>query len=1172
MQLRKIFEFQIDRPIEGVIKADDDASLRTEVEEYVITDELELRLDDFLDAYIDYQNANGVWISGFFGSGKSHLLKMIALLLAGRTFDGLDVSRVFQNKCEKKNKLLAAKIAKAVAIPSESILFNIDQKADVISKKDVDALLAVFVKVFDQKCGYYGKQAYIAHFERQLDEDRLLVPFKEAFERHAKMTWDDGRERVIRFGSSIDVAYNEITGEKVTGVINKHRDDYKLSIEDFADQVRKYIDSKAKDFRLNFFVDEVGQYVAKNDKLMVNLQTIAESLATKCRGRAWIIVTAQEEISAVIGELTKEEGNDFSKIRARFANRMKLTSTNVAEVIQKRLLAKTQEGVKALLPLYERESGNFRTLFDFTESQKYRNFENEDHFCNCYPFIPYQFELFQLAIRGLSTHNAFEGKHSSVGERSMLGVFQEVAIQIADNTIGELATFDLMYKGISSTLKSHLLSVRAAEKNLDNELAVRLLKALLLVKYVKEFKASVPNLCVLMISRFDQDLTQLRKDVEEALNLLENQIYIQRNGDYYEFLTDEEKDVEQEIKNTEVDATEVADELHRMIFDNVLKTKKLRYDANKRDFSFTRRLDDKIYGREYELGVHVISPFHEHSGNPEAVRMTYLGRTELTVLLPSDDRLIRDITLMKQTAKYVGINYATAKKANVKQIIGNKNESNRLLQVQIVELLKRLMGKAQMFVAGTAVESTKEDPNLRIHDGFEKLVEQTYTNLPMLRGVNFTEAQIDQCLNESSDGLFGNDAATITEPETEMLGSISRNVGKGIRPTMKMLVDDFEKRPFGWPLPAIQCVLAKLVARGKVEIRCDGELLEDGALSAALKNTQKHGNMVLEPQIEFGAGAVRKLKEFFSQFFDTPARANEARALAEETANAFQKLHGDLQLLATRHREYPFLSTLSSHVDDFDKLTRKSYKYFLSEFDAESERLLDLKEQALDPVRRFMAGPQAALFAEARSFINHNATNFSYLDGDEHTQLKQLLDDPKCYVGNGMKQAKTLLDNLRSRLETLASEARAAAEQAVTSKVQKLAAIDGYDKLSDQQKQQIDSIVDETIEQIKSQPLIAVVKEAATRFEQKGFTDILGKVNSWTQKPDEPKAGDSENGDSETKPKPAWKPPVEFIGLSHLSVSFERPWLESETDIDAYLGSLRQSMLDAIKDGKRIQV
>jgi len=145
--MRDIFEKPIDRPIDGVIKADDDASLRTELEEYVITGEIGKRLEDFLTAYNNYATANGVWISGFFGSGKSHLLKMVAMLLAGRDFEGINVSEVFQRKSEKKNKLLAAKIAKAVAIPSESILFNIDQKADVISKKDVDALLAVFVKV-----------------------------------------------------------------------------------------------------------------------------------------------------------------------------------------------------------------------------------------------------------------------------------------------------------------------------------------------------------------------------------------------------------------------------------------------------------------------------------------------------------------------------------------------------------------------------------------------------------------------------------------------------------------------------------------------------------------------------------------------------------------------------------------------------------------------------------------------------------------------------------------------------------------------------------------------------------------------------------------------------------------------------------------------------------------
>jgi hypothetical protein len=170
VQLQSLFAKPVDRPIEGVIKADDDASLRDEVEEYVLTNEVEKRLEAFFDAYNRYQNAMGVWISGFFGSGKSHLLKILALLLANRIVEGLAVAASFLSKCQD-NKILAASIHKAVSIPSKSILFNIDQKADVISKTQVDALLSVFVKVFDESCGYYGKQGYIAHFERQLDED-----------------------------------------------------------------------------------------------------------------------------------------------------------------------------------------------------------------------------------------------------------------------------------------------------------------------------------------------------------------------------------------------------------------------------------------------------------------------------------------------------------------------------------------------------------------------------------------------------------------------------------------------------------------------------------------------------------------------------------------------------------------------------------------------------------------------------------------------------------------------------------------------------------------------------------------------------------------------------------------------------------------------------------------
>ena len=81
MILKTIFKKPVDRPIEGVIKADDEASLRLEVEEYVLTNEVEKRLEAFLDAYNNYEGANGVWISGFFGSGKSHLLEILVSCL-----------------------------------------------------------------------------------------------------------------------------------------------------------------------------------------------------------------------------------------------------------------------------------------------------------------------------------------------------------------------------------------------------------------------------------------------------------------------------------------------------------------------------------------------------------------------------------------------------------------------------------------------------------------------------------------------------------------------------------------------------------------------------------------------------------------------------------------------------------------------------------------------------------------------------------------------------------------------------------------------------------------------------------------------------------------------------------------------------------------------------------
>ncbi|MBJ6802709.1 BREX system P-loop protein BrxC [Geomonas propionica] len=1180
--LKTIFKKPVDRPIEGVIKADDEASLRLEIEEYVLTNEVEKRLESFLDAYNNYEGANGVWVSGFFGSGKSHLLKMLAFLLENRLIDGTSALDLFLPKCGD-NEILRGDLKRAVAIPSKSILFNIDQKADVISKTQIDALLAVFVKVFDEMCGYYGKQGHIAQFERDLDSRGLYEQFKSSYESTAGRSWQRGREQALLEAKNIAKSYAHVTGGDETsamGILDKYRSQYRVSIEDFAEQVHAYIERQSPDFRLNFFVDEVGQYIAENVKLMTNLQTIAESMATKCRGRAWVIVTAQEDMGTVVGEMGKQQGNDFSKIQARFANRMKLTSADVAEVIQKRLLTKTDEGVRQLSDIYHAQSNNFKTLFDFADgSQTYRNFQDRDHFIHSYPFIPYQFVLFQSAIQNLSQHNAFEGKHSSVGERSMLGVFQQVAIQIGDHEVGQLATFDLMFEGIRTALKSQIQkAVIQAEGQLDDVFAIRLLKVLFLVKYVREFKPTIRNICILMLDRFNQDLPALRKRVEEALSLLEQQTYVQRNGELYEYLTDEEKDVEQEIKNTEVESSDVAAELEKIVFDHVIRHRKIRYDENGQDYPFSRKLDDRLHGREYELSIHVISPFHEHAESESILRMQSMGRDELLILMPADERLVRDILMYKRTEKYIRQNISITQQEAVKRILTDKGFQNRERYADLQQRVQSLMGQAKLLVAGADIEIGSQDAQTRVLRGFYELISRAYPNLRMLRGINYTENDIAKYLKYSQEGLFGNDATSLAESEQELLAFIQSNNRGGVRTTLKNLLEKFERKPYGWYYAAVLCTLANLCARGKVEVRTDGNLLEEDELERALRNTHAHGNVVLEPQVEFTASQVRALKEFFEDFFDAPPRAGEAKALGKETGAALQELTHQLTPLAAQASQYPFLNALIPVLEKLKELNGKPYTWYLTELTRQEDALLDMKEQIIDPLRKFMSGSLKGIFDDARKFVQSQEPNFAYIEGDEAAQVVACLTDPDCFKGNRMQQVKTQIEILEEKVTAQIEAEITNAKETVAALKGRLCSMAEFGTLSGEQQELITRPLIDFNAAIERQKLIAVIRDTLRRFEENDYQRLLSQMASWAQPAPAPEPapepGGSTTPDEGTKSTPPAKPEprIEYVPSRSVKVSFDKAWLADETDVERYLESMRKALLDEISKGKRIQI
>ncbi|MDN2584312.1 BREX system P-loop protein BrxC [Aquibium sp. ELW1220] len=1169
--MREIFEKPVDRAIDGVIKADDEASLRIELDEYVITGEIGQRLEQFLHAYNNYQTSNGVWISGFFGSGKSHLLKMLALLLENREVDGMKAFDIFAEKL-RDEPMLAGALRKAVSISSKSILFNIDQKADVISKNDVDALLSVFQKVFDEMCGYFGKQPHIAHFERQLDERGQFDAFKAAFLELSGKPWETrGREEALLEGRNIAAAFARATGADpadAKDILSQYRKDTRVSIEDFANTVKAWIDRQSPNFRLNFFVDEVGQYIADNVKLMTNLQTIAESLNTKCKGQAWIIVTAQQAITEVVGDMTARQENDFSKIQARFANRMPLNSADVAEVIQRRLLSKTDAAQIMLGNLHDREENNLKTLFDFADgSIRLKNYRDREHFIASYPFPPYQYTLFQMAITSLSQHNAFEGKHSSVGERSMLGVFQEVAKTLADRPVGGLATFDLMFEGIRTALKSAVQqSIQIAERNLDDPFAVRVLKALFLVKYVKEFKPTVRNISVLLLSEFEADQAGQRRKIEDALARLERETYIQRNGEAYEFLTNEEKDVEAEIKALDVDPTEISKALENLAFDTILRHRKIKHLTTGYEYSFSRKLDDHLLGREYELSVNIISPFNDDAATPDAVRMRNMGREELAIVLQPDVRFIRDLTLFRQTDKFIRQARSGSPQPGRDRIILEKGEQNGRRAKDLELRLRKLMAAARLFVRGDELDIGGDDPQDRIVKAFQALVDKVYVNLPMLRGVNYVEADIAKAASPTST-LFGEAGTGLTEAEQDVLNHIQSQARNGVKVSAKYLTERFGAKPYGWPTVATLCLTASLAGKGKCEARSDGTPLEGADLARALNNSHMLGNILLTLQLEFTSSQIRAAKDLYKELFGLPADGSDARVLGGEWAESIRKLADELSRLVTEQYKYPFVVALEPLRDQVVAMVGKPAAWYIPEPVKQEDALLNAKEDILDKIRSFMGGAQREIYDDVRDFLQAQEANIGYVDAAAGEKLRAALSDPDCYKGTAIQALKSDLYALKDKVELDVLKERKAVIAAVDECSDKVAQTAEFQALSPEQQDKIRRSVASHKAGLDTVTMIPILRDRANGARSGLMQQMLADIARMTQPPAPAPA------DPGMKERPALAPrPPSYVNAADIKVAYPRPYLAEEADVDQYVNELRKTLMAEIAAGKKVIV
>lgn len=1150
-----IFTNQIARDINGVINTDSSSALGEEFSEYVITNEVTNGLDAFFEKYNEHNPSyNGVWISGFFGCGKSHLLKILSYLIANSDIDGKKAVSYFDNKLND-NPMLLGQMRRAAGIPSESILFNIVQ----YNQNDKsEPILHIFQRKFHEHCGYYGVNPKIAAFEMELDKEGLFEKFKEVFKQNSGKVWEDARKKPNINNRHIIKAFAEVTGNAEDADL---LDSYEaeISIHDFAVQVKEYIDSKGQDFRLNFFVDEVGQFVARSSRLMVDLQEIATSLSSVTGNRSWVMVTSQDELEKFVKNLDKQDKSDISKIMGRFYVKMSLSNANVNEVIQKRLLEKNDEGKRIVGSAYEIQKDNLNTLFKFRDSaSKYHVYKDQEEFVDTYPFAPYQIDMFKTTLDTLSQHNAFPGEYTSTGARSMIDVFHKVLRDFSekeDSSVGtSLIPYDAMYDGLKDLLKENFKhSIDFAERNIfDNPLAIRVLKALLLVKYLKkDFKADIHNICILLRTSFDENPVVLKEKTEEALNRLTQETYIQRNGDLYDFLTNEEKDVEEEIKQTYVPPKELTDEVKAIIYDNILPSvTKASDERNITSYQFIRKIDgETVVSRNAELSINILTPFNGSESHPNYSDTLTSPDTELVMLLKPNKRLAEDLLLYLKTNQYTKSNTGIAVSEDRDKVISEKSEKNTARREEIVNAVRDMMSEAEFYVSGTLLDVTSS-PRIeaRVERAFQILVEKVYPNLKMVTKESSGEVNAKGLLDRNDDSeLF---KGMPSEAEAQILNQL-RIDKERITTTISSLLDKFRKKPYGWPESALIYNLILLMRKSLINIKKNGKVVDSpSSMKGFLFSSSQYGQTVIELCQDIDPMRIKKLKNFIFDFTNLKCPYDDAKNVAKMALEAIQKTYDDVKD-KTYSLNYPFTEPIKEKLPLLQKAVGQDYLWFFSdEFEDMSDDILDAKEDHFDKFLTFANRKEnIEKYEEAARLIRRNEGIKDQLDSDAWNRIVETLNDRKLYDSPSFRELDNHVSTLKLSISQLVTKSKNDAFEDFEKYAESIKKDTTYRVLAEDQKVHINTLI----------------SSAKTTIAAIASLDELNNTNTFTIKDTKREiAALLEEGKKKAQEK-------KIIRLSSIPASHITQPIKTVEDVTAFVEKLKKEMLEKINEGYTVE-
>jgi len=617
MQIKEIFDRPIDRTINSavVVSQQDKEVVQSEIEEYVFTKDLATKIFKFLNTFLSRKEGNtGIWINGYYGSGKSHFIKLIHYCLHPETrqlaFEHFDKAldniefELGDEITPSKLKILQNQISK---LDIEDIMFNVE--AETSDGLEKERLTRIFLRQLNKHRGYNGFNIPLAiYFEKNLDKQGKFEEFKKILREKHEFIWEKDADNLLstRLNLLMDLAF-ELDPNLDKTALHKTLTDsehIEISISDIlVKEFQDFLAEKPNDFRIIFLVDEVSQYIGTNKQILLNLQTIVEEIGEKCNNQIWIACTAQQSLVSLVEEVeTGDVKDEFGKILGRFDpehNRFSLESTDAAYITQKRVLEKNAKGIQQLTELYRKQKDAIEMQFKL-HHDLYKGFESEEEFLLAYPFVPYQFRLISNVFESFQ-NLGFVIREVKDNERSILGITHYTAKKNAAQEVGRFMPFDAFFNDQFTANMQHR-GARAVEPGLSlsyvkkNEFAKRVVKVLFMISNLSDtvrqtFPPHIDNLCLLLMTELDENKLELKMKVMEVLEKLKDENIIREEDGNYYFFNEDEMDVTIEIRNTVPTLDDKLNEFNKLLTPLINVSKKFPFGNN--DFSISYSIEDK---------------------------------------------------------------------------------------------------------------------------------------------------------------------------------------------------------------------------------------------------------------------------------------------------------------------------------------------------------------------------------------------------------------------------------------------------------------------------------------------------------------------------------------------------------------------------------------------------